>query len=114
MSAFGYIFLQTGIRKEYAAIRDKLNISNLTAVSDSIESCHADAKNPGSFLTTDKPFQCKTSNLSMLLVMQNYDENISKRAYRLQPALSHHSPTCTAVPRTSEYRRNSPSVIAGL
>lgn len=33
----------------------------------------------------------------------------NRECYGLRPALPQHSPTCTAVPRTSVYRRGSPS-----
>ena len=67
MSTFGNILLKSGVGKEYATIRNILNIRNLSVISGSIESGNADAKNLSCFLPSNKSFHQLSSNPLMLL-----------------------------------------------
>ena len=79
MCAFCNILLQTRVCEINTAVRNKLDIGDLTTVFGDIKRCNTDAKNLGRILSSNKPFQQHSSNLYVV-------EDTFYGSYRLQLA----------------------------
>ena len=62
MGAFSNVFLQACIGEENAAVRNVLNIGDLSIVAGGIKGSNADSQNLSSLLTSDKLFYENSSN----------------------------------------------------